>query len=53
MNVYKLHLFDLQLGNPDLFNSYLQSLKRSVPGRGLQVFWDLLVQGAITLVVPL
>uniref|UniRef100_A0A3B5KTE5 X-ray repair cross-complementing protein 5 n=1 Tax=Xiphophorus couchianus TaxID=32473 RepID=A0A3B5KTE5_9TELE len=36
-------------GNADLFNSYLQSLKRSIPSRGLEVFWDLLVQGTISL----
>ncbi|XP_037542319.1 X-ray repair cross-complementing protein 5 [Nematolebias whitei] len=37
-------------GNADLFNSYLQSLKRSIPSRGLEVFWDLLVQDAVTLI---
>ncbi|XP_070771281.1 X-ray repair cross-complementing protein 5 [Enoplosus armatus] len=37
-------------GNADLYNSYLQSLKRSIPNRGLEVFWDLLVQDAITLI---
>ncbi|XP_040004024.1 X-ray repair cross-complementing protein 5 [Xiphias gladius] len=37
-------------GNADLYNSYLQSLKRSIPKRGLEVFWDLLVQDAITLI---
>uniref|UniRef100_A0A7N8WRH9 X-ray repair cross-complementing protein 5 n=1 Tax=Mastacembelus armatus TaxID=205130 RepID=A0A7N8WRH9_9TELE len=35
----------IKLGNADLYNSYLQSLKRSIPSRGLEVFWDLLVQG--------
>ncbi|MBN3295203.1 XRCC5 protein, partial [Amia calva] len=34
----------------ELYNSYLQSLKRSVPDRGLQGFWDLLVQGKGTYV---
>uniref|UniRef100_A0A673CKE3 X-ray repair cross-complementing protein 5 n=1 Tax=Sphaeramia orbicularis TaxID=375764 RepID=A0A673CKE3_9TELE len=34
----------------DLYNSYLQSLKRSIPNRGLEVFWDLLVQDAVTLI---
>ncbi|KAK5607056.1 hypothetical protein CRENBAI_008849 [Crenichthys baileyi] len=37
-------------GNADLFNSYLQSLKRSIPSRALEVFWDLLVQDAVTLI---
>ncbi|KAG7266062.1 hypothetical protein CRUP_006992, partial [Coryphaenoides rupestris] len=40
----------VKLGNADLFNSYIQSLKRSVPSRGLQVFWDLLAHDAITLI---
>ncbi|XP_017280010.1 X-ray repair cross-complementing protein 5 [Kryptolebias marmoratus] len=40
----------VKLGNADLFNSYLQSLKRSIPSRGLEVFWDLLVQDAVTLI---
>ncbi|XP_071373503.1 X-ray repair cross-complementing protein 5 [Centroberyx affinis] len=40
----------VKLGNADLYNSYLQSLKKSIPNRGLQVFWDLLVQDAITLI---
>ncbi|XP_044074034.1 X-ray repair cross-complementing protein 5 isoform X1 [Siniperca chuatsi] len=40
----------VKLGNADLYNSYLQSLKRSIPNRGLEVFWDLLVQDAITLI---
>uniref|UniRef100_A0A672QJK5 VWFA domain-containing protein n=1 Tax=Sinocyclocheilus grahami TaxID=75366 RepID=A0A672QJK5_SINGR len=34
-----------QSGNAELFNSYMQSLKRSVPDRNLQEFWDLLIQG--------
>ncbi|CAJ1079229.1 X-ray repair cross-complementing protein 5 [Xyrichtys novacula] len=34
----------IKLENADLYNSYLQSLKRSIPNRGLGVFWDLLVQ---------
>uniref|UniRef100_A0A8C4NSF8 X-ray repair cross-complementing protein 5 n=1 Tax=Dicentrarchus labrax TaxID=13489 RepID=A0A8C4NSF8_DICLA len=40
----------VKLGNADLYNSYLQSLKRSIPNRRLEVFWDLLVQDAITLI---
>uniref|UniRef100_A0A673JBG2 X-ray repair cross-complementing protein 5 n=1 Tax=Sinocyclocheilus rhinocerous TaxID=307959 RepID=A0A673JBG2_9TELE len=32
-------------GNAELFNSYMQSLKRSVPDRNLQELWDLLIQG--------
>ncbi|KAM9709647.1 X-ray repair cross-complementing protein 5-like [Menidia menidia] len=40
----------VKLGNADLYNSYLQSLKRSIPTRGLEVFWDLLVQDSITLI---
>lgn len=34
-----------QSRNAELFNSYMQSLKRSVPDRNLQEFWDLLIQG--------
>ncbi|XP_029385947.1 X-ray repair cross-complementing protein 5 [Echeneis naucrates] len=40
----------VKLGNADLYNSYLQSLKKSIPNRGLEVFWELLVQDAITLI---
>ncbi|KAK2839696.1 hypothetical protein Q5P01_013436 [Channa striata] len=40
----------VKLGNADLYNSYLQSLKKSIPNRGLEVFWDLLVQDSITLI---
>ncbi|KAK9537514.1 hypothetical protein VZT92_005123 [Zoarces viviparus] len=40
----------VKLGDANLYNGYLQSLKRSVPNRGLEVFWDLLVQDAITLI---
>lgn len=40
----------VKLGNADLYNSYLQSLKRSISNRGLEVFWDLLVQDAVTLI---
>ncbi|XP_068602396.1 X-ray repair cross-complementing protein 5 [Brachionichthys hirsutus] len=40
----------VKLGNAELYNSYLQSLKRSIPNRRLEVFWDLLVQDAITLI---
>uniref|UniRef100_A0A8C7Z1S9 X-ray repair cross-complementing protein 5 n=1 Tax=Oryzias sinensis TaxID=183150 RepID=A0A8C7Z1S9_9TELE len=39
----------VKMANADLYNSYLQSLKRSIPSRGLEVFWDLLVQGTISL----
>ncbi|XP_076026230.1 X-ray repair cross-complementing protein 5-like isoform X2 [Genypterus blacodes] len=39
----------IKLANADLYNNYLQSLKRSIPTRGLEVFWDLLVQDALTL----
>lgn len=41
--------FVIQLVNADLYNSYLHSLKRSIANRGLEVFWDLLVQGMISL----
>uniref|UniRef100_A0A667YT78 X-ray repair cross-complementing protein 5 n=1 Tax=Myripristis murdjan TaxID=586833 RepID=A0A667YT78_9TELE len=41
----------VKLGNADLYNSYLQSLKKSIPNSGLQVFWDLLVQGMISLFI--
>lgn len=41
--------FLIQLGDANLYNGYLQSLKRSIPNRGLEVFWDLLVQGMISL----
>ncbi|KAM8856741.1 X-ray repair cross-complementing protein 5-like [Spinachia spinachia] len=40
----------VKLGEANLYNGYLQSLKRSIPNRGLEVFWDLLVQDAITLI---
>ncbi|KAM9804939.1 X-ray repair cross-complementing protein 5 [Neosynchiropus ocellatus] len=40
----------VKLGNAELYNSYLQSLKRSIPSRGLEVFWGLLVQDGITLI---
>ncbi|XP_059199012.1 X-ray repair cross-complementing protein 5 [Centropristis striata] len=40
----------MKLGDANLYNGYLQSLKRSIPNRGLEVFWDLLVQDAITLI---
>lgn len=40
----------VKLGDANLYNGYLQSLKRSIPNRGLEVFWDLLVQDAITLI---
>ncbi|XP_029967221.1 X-ray repair cross-complementing protein 5 [Salarias fasciatus] len=40
----------VKLGNAELYNSYLQSLKSSVSYRGLETFWDLLVTDAITLI---
>ncbi|XP_019945646.2 X-ray repair cross-complementing protein 5 [Paralichthys olivaceus] len=40
----------VKLGNADLYNSYLQSLKGSIPNRGLEVFWDLLAQDSLTLI---
>ncbi|XP_068428249.1 X-ray repair cross-complementing protein 5 [Clinocottus analis] len=40
----------VKLGDANLYNGYLQSLKRSIPNRGLEVFWDLLVQDALTLI---
>ncbi|KAI7808737.1 X-ray repair cross-complementing protein 5 [Triplophysa rosa] len=40
----------VKCGNAELFNSHMQSLKRSVPDRNLQEFWDLLVQDALTLI---
>ncbi|XP_028248974.1 X-ray repair cross-complementing protein 5 [Parambassis ranga] len=40
----------VMLGKADLYNSYLQSLKSSIPNRGLEVFWDLIVQDAVTLI---
>uniref|UniRef100_A0A8D0AF71 X-ray repair cross-complementing protein 5 n=1 Tax=Sander lucioperca TaxID=283035 RepID=A0A8D0AF71_SANLU len=40
----------VKLGDANLYNGYLQSLKRSIPNRGLEVFWNLLVQDAITLI---
>lgn len=43
--------FAIQVGNAELYNSYLQSLKSSIPNRGLEVFWDLLVQGMISLFI--
>ncbi|KAJ8350034.1 hypothetical protein SKAU_G00251640 [Synaphobranchus kaupii] len=40
----------IKLGNAELYNSYLTSLKSSVSNRGLEQFWDLLVQGSLTLI---
>uniref|UniRef100_A0A6Q2XL76 Ku domain-containing protein n=1 Tax=Esox lucius TaxID=8010 RepID=A0A6Q2XL76_ESOLU len=37
----------VKIGNADHYNSYLRSLKGSIPVRGLQELWDLLVQGRI------
>uniref|UniRef100_A0A669F4C1 X-ray repair cross-complementing protein 5 n=1 Tax=Oreochromis niloticus TaxID=8128 RepID=A0A669F4C1_ORENI len=39
----------VKLANAEHYNSYLQSLKGSIPNRGLEVFWELLVQGMICL----
>lgn len=40
----------VKVSNSELFNGYMQSLKRSIPDRNLQDFWDLLVQDALTLI---
>ncbi|XP_066542697.1 X-ray repair cross-complementing protein 5 [Hoplias malabaricus] len=40
----------VKASNAELFNSYMQSLKKSVPDRSLQEFWNLLVQDAVTLI---
>lgn len=40
----------VKLGNADLYNKYLQSLKSSVAYRGLETFWDLVVADSITLI---
>ncbi|XP_026769014.3 X-ray repair cross-complementing protein 5 [Pangasianodon hypophthalmus] len=40
----------IKVSNADLFNSYMQSLKNSVPDKNLQEFWDLLVADSITLI---
>ncbi|XP_061736083.1 X-ray repair cross-complementing protein 5 [Nerophis ophidion] len=40
----------IKLGNADPYNDYLQSLKKSIPSKGLEVFWDLLVQDAVSLI---
>ncbi|MGH0136269.1 UNVERIFIED_CONTAM: hypothetical protein FKN15_064521 [Acipenser sinensis] len=37
-------------GNVELYNSYLQTLKKNVQERALQDFWELLVQDNITLI---
>ncbi|XP_031438023.1 X-ray repair cross-complementing protein 5 isoform X2 [Clupea harengus] len=34
----------------ELFNSYMQSLKRSIPDRSLQEFWDLVSSDGLTLI---
>ncbi|XP_023665262.1 X-ray repair cross-complementing protein 5 isoform X1 [Paramormyrops kingsleyae] len=34
----------IKVANAELYNSYLHSLKRSISDRGLQEFWNLLVQ---------
>ncbi|XP_062390923.1 X-ray repair cross-complementing protein 5 [Sardina pilchardus] len=36
--------------NAELFNSYMQSLKRSIPDRGLQEFWDLVCSDRLTVI---
>uniref|UniRef100_A0A8C5HLZ9 X-ray repair cross-complementing protein 5 n=1 Tax=Gouania willdenowi TaxID=441366 RepID=A0A8C5HLZ9_GOUWI len=40
----------VKLGNADLYNSYLQLLKSSIPTQGLESFWELLVQDGVTLI---
>ncbi|XP_028971602.2 X-ray repair cross-complementing protein 5 isoform X2 [Esox lucius] len=40
----------VKIGNADHYNSYLRSLKGSIPVRGLQELWDLLVQDSLTLI---
>ncbi|XP_060786317.1 X-ray repair cross-complementing protein 5 [Neoarius graeffei] len=40
----------IKVSNADLFNSYMQSLKNSVPDKNFQQFWDLLVADSITLI---
>uniref|UniRef100_W5U725 X-ray repair cross-complementing protein 5 n=1 Tax=Ictalurus punctatus TaxID=7998 RepID=W5U725_ICTPU len=40
----------IKVSNAELFNSYMQSLKNSVPEKNLQAFWDLLVADSITLI---
>ncbi|KAM9803496.1 X-ray repair cross-complementing protein 5-like [Syngnathus typhle] len=40
----------VKLGKANLYNSYLQSLKGSITNRGLEVFWDLIVQASISLI---
>ncbi|KAM9487161.1 X-ray repair cross-complementing protein 5-like [Clarias gariepinus] len=40
----------IKVSNAELFNSYMQSLKSSVPDKSLQEFWDLLVADSITLI---
>ncbi|KAJ8004394.1 hypothetical protein DPEC_G00135250 [Dallia pectoralis] len=40
----------IQICNAEYYNSYMRSLKRSIPVRGLQELWDLLVQDLLTLI---
>ncbi|XP_015214713.2 X-ray repair cross-complementing protein 5 isoform X1 [Lepisosteus oculatus] len=40
----------IQVGEPTIYNDYLQSLKRSIQDRGLQGFWELLVKDNISLI---
>ncbi|XP_036425579.1 X-ray repair cross-complementing protein 5 [Colossoma macropomum] len=40
----------VKVSNAELFNIYMQSLKKSVPDSSPQEFWDLLVQDALTLI---
>ncbi|KAL6484445.1 hypothetical protein MHYP_G00064900 [Metynnis hypsauchen] len=40
----------VKVSNAEVFNGFMQSLKKSVPDRSLQEFWDLLVQDALTLI---
>ncbi|XP_048095902.1 X-ray repair cross-complementing protein 5 isoform X1 [Alosa alosa] len=40
----------VKAANAELFNSYMQSLKRSIPDRGLQEFWDLVCSDRLTVI---
>ncbi|KAJ8253021.1 hypothetical protein GJAV_G00208260 [Gymnothorax javanicus] len=40
----------VKLENAEFYNSYLSSLKKSVPNRGLEQFWDLLAQESLSLI---
>ncbi|MFT7807995.1 X-ray repair cross-complementing protein 5 isoform X1 [Arapaima gigas] len=48
-----LHAFreeSVKVTNAELYNNYLQFLKKSVPDGGLQDFWELLVRDGVTLI---